>query len=70
MITSFKKPAHGELLDWQKEFNTRVNKIRWIIEQVISHFKKWRIVHTDYRRPIGTFATDLCCHRPALLPDS
>ena len=27
------------LLDWQKEFNTQVNKIRWVIEQVIANFK-------------------------------
>jgi len=23
------------------------NKIRWMIEQVISHFKNWTIMHTD-----------------------
>jgi len=56
MITPFRKPAGGELLDWQKEFNIAVNKIRWVIEQVISHFKNWTIMHTDYRRPIETFA--------------
>jgi hypothetical protein len=55
MITPFKKPAGGELLDWQKKFNAQVNKIRWVIEQVISHFKNWQIMHTDYRRPIETF---------------
>jgi hypothetical protein len=50
MITPFKKPQGGELLDWQKEFNKQVNKIRYIIEQVIANFKTWRIMHTDYRR--------------------
>lgn len=55
MITPFKKPSGGDLIDWQKEFNTQVNKIRYIIEQVIANFKTWRIMHTDYRRPIGTF---------------
>jgi hypothetical protein len=59
MITPFKKPAGGELLDWQKVFNAEVNKIRWVIEQVISHFKNWRIMHTDYRRPLKTFATTI-----------
>ena len=49
----------GELLEWQKEYNTQVNKIRWMIEQVISHFKNWTIMHTDYRRPLGTFATTI-----------
>jgi hypothetical protein len=39
MITPFKKPVGGELLDWQKEFNVEVNKIRWVIEQVIGSSK-------------------------------
>jgi hypothetical protein len=39
MITPFRKPEGRELLDWQKEFNVGVNEIRWMIEQVISHFK-------------------------------
>jgi hypothetical protein len=39
MITPFREPARRELADWQKEFNAQVNHIRWIIEQVISHFK-------------------------------
>jgi DDE superfamily endonuclease len=60
MITPFRKPAGGELLlDWQKEYNSEVNKIRWMIEQVISHFKNWTIVHTDYRRPLKTFETTI-----------
>jgi hypothetical protein len=25
------------------------------VEQVIANFKAWRIMHTDYRRPLGTF---------------
>ena len=59
MITPFKKPPGGELLDWQKEFNTQVNKLRYVIEQVIANFKTWRIMHTDYRRPIETFPTTI-----------
>jgi hypothetical protein len=30
-----------------------------MIEQVISHFKNWTIMHTDYRRPLGTFKTTI-----------
>jgi DDE superfamily endonuclease len=59
MITPFKKPAGGELLGWQKEYNTQVNKNRWKIEQVISHLKNWKILSTDYRRPIQTFAVTI-----------
>jgi hypothetical protein len=56
MLTPIKKPQHRELLDWEKEFNTGINKIRYVIEQVIANFKTWRIMHTDYRRPIETFS--------------
>ena len=55
MITPIKKPEYRDLLDWEKEFNTQVNKIRYVIEQVIANFKTWRIMHTDYRRPLATF---------------
>jgi DDE superfamily endonuclease len=56
MITPFRKPANGDLLDWQEEFNTQINKIRYVIERTIANFKTWRIMHTDYRRPLSTFA--------------
>src|SRR4030088_3182570 len=57
MLTPIKKPKHRDLLDWEKEFNTQINKIRYVIEQVIANFKTWRIMHTAYRRPIATFST-------------
>lgn len=56
MITPIKKPAHRDLLDWEKEFNTAINRIRWKIEQAIANLKTWRILHTDYRRPLATFS--------------
>ena len=59
MITPIKKPPYRDPLDWEKEFNTQVNKIRWVIEQVIAHLKTWRILDTDYRRPIDTFRTTI-----------
>lgn len=59
MPTPIKKPLHRELLDWKKEFNTQVNKPRWIVEQVIANFRAWRVMHTDYRRPIATFTTTI-----------
>lgn len=59
MITPIKKQPRRDLLEWEKEFNTQVNKIRWVIEQTIANFKTWRIMHTDYRRPISTFTTTI-----------
>jgi len=55
MITPYRKPAHRDLLDWEKEFNTQINKIRYVIERTIANFKTWRVIHTDYRRPVNTF---------------
>jgi hypothetical protein len=57
LITPFKKPQGGELLDWQREFNTQVSKLRAPVERAIAHLKSWRILHTDYRRPLRTYAT-------------
>lgn len=59
MLTPIKKPAHRDLLGWEKKFNTEVNRIRYVIEQIIANFKTWRIMHTDYRRPLATFATTI-----------
>jgi hypothetical protein len=56
VITPIKKPPHRDLLDWEKECNTAINKIRWIIEQTIASLKTWSILHTNYRRPLATFA--------------
>jgi hypothetical protein len=30
-----------------------------MIEQVISHFKNWKIIGTGYRRPFETFAVTI-----------
>jgi len=61
MITPYKKPKGGELTEWQKEYNRQVNKIRWVVEQVIANLKTWRILHTDYRRPLATFTETISC---------
>ena len=55
MITPVRKPPGGELHESQKQFNTQVNSIRYQIERAIANLKTWRILHTDYRRPLRTF---------------
>jgi len=39
MITPIRKPADRDLLDWEKEFNTNINKIRYLIERTIANLK-------------------------------
>lgn len=59
MHTPIKKPASRHLLGWEDRLNTAINKIRWVIEQAIANLKTWRILHTDYRRPLDTFGTTI-----------
>lgn len=40
-----------------EEFNTAINKMRYVIERAITHFKTWRCMHTDYRRSKRTYVT-------------
>jgi DDE superfamily endonuclease/Helix-turn-helix of DDE superfamily endonuclease len=59
IITPIRKPACRDLLEWEKQFNTAVNRIRYQIERAIANVKTWRILHTDYRRPLATFAATI-----------
>jgi hypothetical protein len=57
VITPFKKPIGGELVDWQRKFNTDINSRRYVVERAIANFKVWRVLFTDYRRPLSTYRT-------------
>ena len=59
MITPIKKIPELEPLDWQKGFNTAINRTRAVVERVIANLKNWRILHTDYRRPLESFTTTI-----------
>ena len=60
IITPIKKSfKEQDLLDWQKTFNAAINQTRAVVERVIANFKNWRILHTDYRRPLDTFGTTI-----------
>ncbi len=55
MITPIKHPPGRELSQNRKNFNTEINRIRYVVERTIAHLKTWRILHADYRRPYATF---------------
>ncbi|MGH3779480.1 MAG: transposase family protein [Pseudonocardiaceae bacterium] len=59
MITPYKKPLCRNLTDWEKSCNAQINEVRYVIDQVIANFKTWRIMRTDYRRPLSTFTTKI-----------
>jgi transposase len=56
-ITPTKKPAGGHLTWLQNDFNNKISGLRAAIERAVAHLKNWRILHTDYRRPITTWET-------------
>lgn len=63
MVTPRKKPKGGELGKGDKESNAVISGLRAPVEQFVAHFKSWKILHTDYRRPYGTYreAYDASC---------
>ena len=56
-ITPVKKPAGGDLTWLQHDYNNQISGLRAAVERAVAHIKNWRILHTDYRRPINTWET-------------
>ena len=54
-ITPMRKPPGGELLLREHELNAEIASLRAPVERAIANVKAWRILHTDYRRPLPTF---------------
>jgi hypothetical protein len=54
-VTPAKKPQHRELYTREHEYNNQVSSIRAPIERAVAHLKAWKILFTDYRRPLNTF---------------
>ncbi|OLO59404.1 transposase [Actinomyces oris] len=55
MITQKRKPPHLSFHPDDKTYNKTVNQIRYKIERAIANIKAWRVLHTDYTRPLETF---------------
>jgi len=56
-VTPRKKPRGGELSIGDKRENANISRLRAPVERAIAHLKSWRILHTDYRRPLKTYLT-------------
>lgn len=55
ITTPVRKPEHRELHIREKEYNAEVSSHRAPIERAVAQLKTWRILFTDYRRPLETF---------------
>jgi hypothetical protein len=57
ITTPVRKPENRELYLREHEYNNQVSSFRAPVERAIANLKTWRILFTDYRRPLGTFAS-------------
>jgi len=57
ITTPVRKPKVRELYMREQEYNNRVSSFRAPVERAIAQLKTWRILFTDYRRPLKTFAS-------------
>ena len=55
LFTPTKKPRGRKLSKGERTANAALSALRAPIERVVAHFKNWRILHTDYRRPHTTY---------------
>lgn len=56
ITTPIRKPkGRKRLYEWEREWNKQVSSYRAPVERAVAHLKTWRILFTDYRRPLKTF---------------
>jgi DDE superfamily endonuclease/Helix-turn-helix of DDE superfamily endonuclease len=55
ITTPIRKPEFRALLHWEHEWNNQVSSYRAPVERAVANLKAWRILFTDYRRPLKTF---------------
>lgn len=57
ITTPIRKPPYRGLLEWEREWNRRVSSFRAPVERAVATLKAWRVLFTDYRRPLKTFGS-------------
>lgn len=55
ITTPIRKPKCRKLLEWEHEWNNQVSSYRAPVERAVATLKAWRVLFTDYRRPLKTF---------------
>jgi hypothetical protein len=55
ITTPVRKPKDRELYIREKIYNNKVSSFRAPVERAVAQLKTWRILFTDYRRPLKTF---------------
>ncbi len=55
IITPVRKPKDRDLSMSEQDYNNQISSLRAPVERAVAHLKAWRILFTDYRRPLKTF---------------
>jgi DDE superfamily endonuclease len=55
ITTPVRKPEHRELYIREKDYNNQISPYRAPVERAVAQLKTWRMLFTDYRRPLETF---------------
>ena len=67
ITTPVRKPEYRELYIREHEYNNQVSSFRAPVERAIANLKTWRILFTDYRRPLKPSFLVSRRNRPLLL---
>lgn len=57
ITTLARKPEDRELYIREHDYNNQVSSLRAPVERAVANLKTWRILFTDYRRPLETFTS-------------
>jgi len=55
ITTPVRKPEDRDLYIREHDYNNQVSSLRAPVERAVANLKAWRILFTDYRRPLKTF---------------
>jgi DDE superfamily endonuclease len=55
ITTPVRKPEDRELYMREHDYNNQISSLRAPVERAVANLKTWRILFTDYRRPLRTF---------------
>lgn len=55
ITTPVRKPQDRDLYEREHDYNNQISSIRAPVERAVAHLKNWKILFTDYRRPLKTF---------------
>jgi hypothetical protein len=57
ITTPVRKPEDRELYMREHDYDNQISSLRAPVERAVANLKTWRILFTDYRRPLKTFAS-------------